>query len=49
MNKKMYESPSIDVLKFESSDSINLNVSSVQTRYKKTSYKDINVGNVIDF
>lgn len=49
MDKKIYERPSIDVLKFESSDNVNFNVSALQTSYKKTSYKDINVGNVISF
>ncbi len=49
MDKKIYERPSIDVLKFESSDDISLNVSSLQTNYKKTSYKNINIGNEINF
>lgn len=49
MNKKIYESPKIDILKFKSSDDISLNVSSLQTNYKKTSYKNINIGNDINF
>lgn len=50
MNKKIYEGPRIDIIKFNNQDNTNVDTSALQTSYKKNSYADvINEVNVIEF
>lgn len=49
MNKKIYESPKINIVTFSNNVNTNLDTSSVQLGFKKTSYSKVNNVDSINF